>query len=153
MNLTSILPEKVDNVYRGNSKAFYCFVFIVGITLVRSLIHIFSFDGGAESIASIPLHSYTLNAQNAIIQLFALWGTSQLLFGIFYAIVLYKYKSLIPLMYCFIFAEYSIRLFVGLSKPIETEYIPPGAYANFLMPVISLILLYLSTISPKTELQ
>jgi len=101
-------------------------------------------DGGAEWIASIPLSEYSLGAQSTIILMFSLWGSSQLLMAIFYLIVARRYKSLIPLMYCFLIIEYILRFFAGVAKPMEVEHTPPGAYANYLFPIISIIMLYFS---------
>ena len=72
------------------------------MTVVRSLIHLLKDDGGAQSIANIPLDQYSEHAANGIIAVFSLWGLSQLIMGIFYVIIALKYKSMIPLMYIFL---------------------------------------------------
>jgi len=41
------------------------------ITIGRSLAHIFLPDGGAQSIATIPLDSFTTNGEATVIHIFA----------------------------------------------------------------------------------
>lgn len=88
------------------------------MTVARSLIHLFAPDRGAQTIATTPLDTFTNEGVSAVILIFSLWGLSQLIMGIFYVIASWRYKSLIPLMYLFIFIEYLMRLILGALKPI-----------------------------------
>jgi hypothetical protein len=101
-------------------------------------------DGGAQSIATIPLDNYSVAAADVVIHIFAEWGLTQLLFGILYAIVLGRYKSLIPLMYLFILTEYTGRLFIKFYKPIILEGTAPGGVGNYIMIPVALLMLVLS---------
>ena len=101
-------------------------------------------DGGAQSIATIPLDTFTVNGAAALIHLFGLWGLSQLLFGLLYAIVLWRYQSLIPLMYLFILMEYTGRLLLTFAKPFETNGTAPGAIGNYVLIPLALVMLILS---------
>jgi len=120
------------------------------ITIIRSLIHILSADGGANSIAGIPLNLYSSEASQTIIFMFAMWGISQLMIGLFYVYVLFIKPNLIPLMILSLTLEYALRLLVGQFKTIETIHTAPGAYANYLMIPLSIILfLYSIKKQPK----
>ena len=44
---------------------------------------IFTSDGGAQSIAKLPLDTFTQNGADTVVSLFSLWGLSQLLSGLF----------------------------------------------------------------------
>ena len=51
----------IDNsIVSGNipSFVFWMFGILTAVSLFRSLVHIFKHDGGAQSIASIPLDNY-----------------------------------------------------------------------------------------------
>lgn len=111
------------------------------ITIIRSLIHIISPDGGAGSIAGIPLSQYSMEASQTIIFMFALWGISQLIIGLFYIYVLIIKPNLIPIMLLSLTLEYSLRLIIGQLKPILTTHTAPGAYGNYIMIPLSIILL------------
>jgi len=104
----------------------------------------FSSDGGAQSIATIPLDSFTANGADAVILIFALWGLSQLLIGIVYGIVLWHYQALIPLMYLLMIFEYGMRIVLGAIKPIETIGTAPGSIFNVIMVPLAIFMLVLS---------
>ena len=93
-----LLPSSLDNTYRGSRIAVGFFIVLTAFTLARSLIHIVAPDGGAQSIATIPLDSFTTNGAAALVHLFALWGLPQLIIGIVYVIALVRYRSFLPLL-------------------------------------------------------
>lgn len=113
----------------------------------------FSSDGGAQSIATIPLDSFTANSADAVILIFALWGLSQLLIGIVYGIVLWRYQALIPLMYLLMIFEYGMRIVLGEIKPIETTGTAPGAIGDYIIIPLAIIMLVLSLRNSDREAQ
>lgn len=133
-------------MFEFNHKKWIKSVFLVIsiITIIRSLIHIISPDGGAGSIAGIPLSQYSMEASQTIIFMFALWGISQLIIGLFYIYVLIIKPNLIPIMLLSLTLEYSLRLIIGQLKPIFTTHTAPGAYGNYIMIPLSIILFLLS---------
>lgn len=139
-----LLPRTADNHYRGHPLALWLFIPITLVTLARSLIHILRFDGGAQSIATIPLDQYSGEAAQTIVSIFGMWGLSQLLLGAVFALVLFRYRSLLPLMYLLFVAEWSGRLLIGLWKPVATVGQAPGAVGNLILPWIGVGLLILS---------
>lgn len=145
----SLFPKTIDNRYRGLSIAKWLFVAMTILTVGRSLAHMFLPDGGAQSIATIALGSFSLDAASVIIGLFAYWGLSQLLFGLLFMLVVWRYQSLIPLMWVFIFIEWAGRLLLGFYKPLEIAGTAPGAIGNMIFPVLALIMLVLSLRTKK----
>lgn len=139
-----VFPKEITNTYTGSKIALYSFYLLTIITVVRSLIHMFASDGGAQSIATIPLDTFTVEGASVVILIFSLWGLSQLLMGVFYTIVCWKYKSLIPLMYVFILSEYAMRLLLTFLKPITTTGTAPGGVANYVVVPLAIILFMLS---------
>ena len=146
-----VLPKEINNNYKGRKIALYLFYLFTVITIIRSLIHMFAPDGGAQTIATIPLNTFTNEGASTVIFIFSLWGLSQLIMGIFYVMVSLRYKSLIPLMYLFIFIEYLMRLILGTLKPIETSGTAPGAIINFIFPPLVLVLFLLSLNTKKSK--
>ncbi len=144
-----LLPKTIDNQYRGMSIAKWVFVAMTILTVGRSLAHIFIADGGAQSIATIPLDEFTISSATVIIGMFAQWGLTQLMFGLLYVLTLWRYQSLIPLMWLFIFVEWTGRLLLGFYKPFETVDTAPGAIGNLIFPVLALIMLILALRSAK----
>ena len=148
-----LLPSPVDNQFRGIKLSQYAFLLITAATIVRSLIHVFAADGGAQSIATIPLTSYSGEAAAAVILMFSLWGLSQLLMGVVYLVVYIKYKSLIPAMYVLVIFEYAMRIVIGQMKPILTTGTAPGSIENWIMVPVCIVLLALSLIPAKSAKQ
>lgn len=144
-----ILPKIIDNQYRGNPIAKYAFLLITVITIVRSLIHMFAADGGAQSIATIPLDSYTQAGAAVVIMVFSLWGLSQLLMGFVCGFVYIKYKSMIPAMYVLLIIEYIMRMVIGIMKPIVTIGTAPGAIGNYIFVPLTILMLILSLMKNK----
>jgi hypothetical protein len=150
LNFSLVLPKTIDNDYKGSSVAKAVFYSAILFTIVRSLIHMYAPDGGALSIATIPLDSYAHAAADAVIYLFGVWGLSQLLMGVFYLIVGLKYRSLIPLMYIFIAVEYTMRIVIGHMKPLVTTGTAPGAVGNYVVVPLSVLMFFLSIFNEKT---
>jgi hypothetical protein len=85
-----------------------------------------------------------MGAGSAVITIFALWGLSQLLIAIVMLIATLRYRSMIPLLYLFLFVEYIGRVCVGIFKPLETLQTPPGATANIVILSAVLLGMFLS---------
>jgi hypothetical protein len=138
--LQTLFPKKADNSISGLKITVYIFAGIVIISTIRSLIHILAPDGGAGSIAGMDL---TGTDADGIIFAFGLWGSSQLLFAGFQLLVLFRYRSLIPLMYLFIIFEVLLRVLVGRLKPVSFVGTPPGALGNIILLPLALFMLFL----------
>ena len=50
--LNTIFPDVITNDYRGNPNVVWVFGILSIISVIRSLIHIFKYDGGAQSIGT-----------------------------------------------------------------------------------------------------
>ena len=142
--IDKLFPQPVTNEFRGPTAVKWVFVALTIVTVGRSLAHILLPDGGAQSIATIPLDAFTANGAATAVHIFALWGLSQLLLGLVFVIVLWRYQSLIPLMYLLIVVEYSARLLLTFAKPLETHGAAPGAIGNYILIPLALLMLVLS---------
>lgn len=139
--LERLFPRSLDNTFPGHPVSLWVFYALTAMTLWRSQHHIFASDGGAQSIATIPLDSYSQGASETIIGIFALWGHAQLGMAFIMLIACIRYKALIPLLWLFAVFEYSGRFAISLYKPIETVGIAPGENGNMILPWIALIML------------
>ncbi|AHE66889.1 hypothetical protein [Legionella oakridgensis] len=142
--LDRLFPRALNNNYQGYAIAKWIFYLITLITIVRSLLHMFLPDGGAQSIATIPLNTFTSNGAATVILIFALWGASQLLMAVVYLAVIWRYQAWIPFMYLLIFLEYSFRMFFMHVKPVHITGTAPGHVADYVMVPLALVMLVLS---------
>ena len=139
-----ILPGNIrcaDNTIRGIKLPVFVFTVIAVVSTVRSLIHLFSADGGAGSIAGMDL---SVQGAEGIVFAFALWGSAQLIYAIIQLLVVIRYRSLVPFMYLLLIIETMLRMYVGQSKPVSFAHTPPGAIGNYVMLPLAVLMLALS---------
>lgn len=146
--MNNLFPKALNNHYTGHPIAKWFLMAITLLTIVRSLIHMFAPDGGAESIATIPLSSFTANCAATVVLLMALWGLAQLLMSFMYVVVLWRYQELIPLMYVIVILEYAMRIFLMHIKPIHTLGTAPGYVGDYIMLPLAIVLLFFSLRHP-----
>jgi hypothetical protein len=145
--MKSIFPAGGDvAAYHGHILSLHLFVMMTVIGTGRSLVHIFKRDGGANSIAGIPLQG--VSGEN-IVSLFGQWGSSQLLLAVIHWIVILVYPGLVPLMLATVILEQLLRLGVGRLKPLQVPRPPPGAYGTKLLLPVACVALYFSLL-PET---
>lgn len=136
--LEILFPAKADNTLRGSKIPFYIFTLYAILSAARSCIHLLALDGGASSIAGMDL---SVAGADGIIFAFALWGSSQLLFALIQLLVVFRYRSLVPLMWLILILEVLLRQLVGAMKPVTFAHTPPGAIGNQLfLPLAALML-------------
>ena len=149
--LARVFPQCFSNEFIGYKFSLWVFYGLTALTLWRSQHHLFAPDGGAESIASIPLSNYPEAASGTIIGVFSLWGLSQLIVGLIYLVVCFRYKSMIPLLYLLAAFEYLVRFgYVGVYKSIETAGTAPGSVVNLPFAIAFIVLFFFSIVKPKT---
>ncbi|NUM48633.1 MAG: hypothetical protein HUU38_28330 [Anaerolineales bacterium] len=148
--LETLFPS-TPTTYKGQTLAKWMFILLTAVTLFRSLEHIFAPDGGAQTIATIPLDTYPANAAAAVILIFSLWGLSQLLIGLIYLVVLWRYPGFIPFMYLLMIVEYGMRIYLGAIKPIETTGTAPGGVGNYILLPLAAGMLVLSLWPPRPK--
>ncbi|MGD2176324.1 MAG: hypothetical protein PVG71_00720 [Anaerolineae bacterium] len=142
--LDTLFPTQVSNDYEGSPIARWVFAVITSVTIGRSLVHVTAPDGGAQSIVTIPLDTFTPGGAAAVVLLFSLWGLSQLLIGIICVVVIWRYRTLIPFMYLLVTLEYGMRIVLGIFKPIQTTGTAPGGVGNYIVFPLAMGMLILS---------
>ena len=142
--LVKLFPATIDNNFPGNQIALYVCYALTALTLWRSQHHLLAHDGGAQSIATIPLDTYSANASDTIIGIFSLWGLSQLIIGLIYLIAALRYRAMIPLIYLLFTVEYIVRVGIGEFRTIETAGTAPGGVVNLPFAILGLVMLVLS---------
>jgi len=149
--LKTLFPARPDNRFPGHKLALLGFILNILMLIFRGLMHMASPDGGAQSIATIPLDTYSADARANIVAMFGQWGLSQLLLTSLYVVALFRYRSLIPLFLLLFVLEVGGRYVVGHFKPIVTVDTAPGAAATLPLLLIGLVLLGLSLMPSRTK--
>jgi hypothetical protein len=113
---------------------------------VRSLIHIFAPDGGANSIAGIAVD---VQGGSNIIAIFAQWGALQLLLALIYWLVIYRYRFLVPAMLAVVVLEQLFRIGAGHLKPLIVASPPPEAIGSQILLPLAIVAFLWSLIRKK----
>jgi hypothetical protein len=124
---SQILPDN-PREYRGFGVVRLITLAFLLIVVVRSVIHLFAPDGGAESIAGIDT---SVSGGNNIIALFHQWGAIQLLLVSFMLILFFAYKGFTPLVIFFLALDAPMRALAGMMGSIESAHTPPGEALNW----------------------
>ena len=142
-----IFPETANNNYLGHPYVIPAFWFLTIVSIAKSSMYVFKFDGGTESVAKIPLKKFPIEASETLIAFAAVFGLSQLLMSFVYTVILVRYKSLLPLGILLFTSE---NFFAGLITPVLGKKMhsegPRGKICLFshIFPLIGIILFWYS---------
>nr|KGA06352.1 MAG: hypothetical protein GM42_4165 [actinobacterium acMicro-1] len=146
--MTNALLPKNPKVYAGYLVVrIITFVFML-VVVARSAVHLFSPDGGAESIAGIDT---SVAGGNNIIALFHQWGAIQLLLVGLMLVLFFAYKGLTPLIILFLCLDAPMRALAGQMGAVESTRTPPGEALNWPVFFALLILFAVSLISKRSR--
>lgn len=115
------------------------------VAVVRSAIHLFSSDGGANQIAGIDI---SVAGGDNIVAIFHQWGATQLLLAFFLTFLFIRYPGMTPLTLLILAMDPVMRLVAGQMKSVTTDGPPPGESLNG--PVFAfLIVLFAASLIKK----
>ena len=97
------------------------------VMVVRSCIHLFAPDGGAQSIASIDT---SVEGGDNIIAIFHQWGAIQLILAILLLVLFFGYPGLTPLILLTLSLDPVLRFVAGQQMSLTTTGTPPGEALN-----------------------
>ena len=98
------------------------------LVVVRSMIHLFAPDGGAQSIAGIDT---SVSGGSNIVALFHQWGAIQLLLVGLLLTLFFAYKGFTPMVILFLALDAPLRALAGTIGEIESTHTPPGEALNW----------------------
>ena len=97
------------------------------VMVVRSCIHLFTPDGGAQSIASIDT---SVEGGDNIIAIFHQWGAIQLILAVLLLVLFFRYPGLTPLILLTLILDPILRFVAGQKMCLTTTGTPPGEALN-----------------------
>ena len=126
LDIRKVLPKN-PSVFSGYRAVRIFLAIYMFVIVVRSCIHFFSSDGGANSIAGIDI---SVEGGDNIIAIFHQWGAMQLLLVLLLYVLFFKYPGLTPLIALTFVIEPIFRLISGKIMPVTAEGTPPGESLN-----------------------
>ena len=142
-----MFPENPKE-YRGFPAVRLITLAFLLIVVVRSTIHLFSPDGGAESIAGIDT---SVAGGGNIIALFHQWGAIQLLFAGLMLVLFFVYEGFTPLVILFLALDAPMRALAGQMGAVESTRTPPGEALNWPVFVVLAILFAVSIVKKNSK--
>ena len=97
------------------------------VMVVRSCIHLFAADGGAQSIAGIDT---SVEGGNNIIAIFHQWGAIQLILAVLLFVLFFRYPGFTPLILLTLVLDPVMRFIAGQMKSVTSTETPPGEALN-----------------------
>lgn len=142
--MNQLLPPHADNAYRGHKVALALFGLLLLMKVGISLGSIFNGRSAATSADGIPIDSYTPAGAQTVLSLFALLGIANLVICMIGAVVLARYRSLIPVMFALFLVQQSSRYLVLQFLPVARTGTPPGSAINLAILTVLVVGLALS---------
>ena len=118
------------------------------VMVVRSCIHLFAPDGGAQSIAGIDT---SVEGGDNIIAIFHQWGAIQVILAVLLLVLFFRYPGLTPLILLTLALDPVLRFVAGQQMSLTTTGTPPGEALNGVAFYLLLVLFLGSFWSKKTN--
>ena len=135
-----ILPNDLSR-FDGPQFVRFAAAFILCLMVVRSCIHMFTADGGAQRIATIDT---TVEGGNNIIAIFHQWGATQLVSAVLLVVLFFRYPGFTPLILLAMALEPLMRFVASRVKAVTTTGTAPGAAFNGVAFVVVMFLFLVS---------
>jgi MYXO-CTERM domain-containing protein len=139
-----LLPQHVDNSFRGHKLALWLFAVVVFMKTSIGLGTIFNGRNAAVSADGIPLDTFGPPGEQAFLSVFAVWGLAQATIGFLCLIVLVRYRALVPLMFALVLLEHLLRRLIFFVMPISRTGDAPGLLINVALIAVLVVGLALS---------
>ena len=125
-DIKKVFPKNPSR-YEGFRIIRFIAVLFMFVMVVRSCIHLFAPDGGAQSIAGIDT---SVEGGDNIIAIFHQWGAIQLILAVLLLVLFFRYPGLTPLILLTLALDPVLRYVAGQQMSLTTTGTPPGEALN-----------------------
>ena len=139
-----LLPQRIDNRYRGRKLALWLFGLAVAVRITQSVLIIVNGYSIAQSADGIPLETYAPAAAQTIVAIFAISSLHRLIISLICVVVLFRYRSAVPLMFVVLGLSYLAGQLILQFIPMARVGTPPGVVVNLVMFGLTIVGLALS---------
>lgn len=153
--LSRLFPRQIDNTYQGHVLAIWLFAPVVLLKLamgfnVAGMNPWISTGHILESADGVPLGSFPPDAATFIVFSSAAWGLALLVLALISAVVLLRYRSMLPLMISAMTIEQVGRKLISElhlgSRVAENGAAPAGVWINWGLSAALILALVLSLV-------
>jgi hypothetical protein len=129
--LAKLLPSTADFEYTGSRTSLWLLGVVLFLKVAIALGSIFNGHYAASVADGIPIDSYTPQGAQAFVSLFASLGLSQVVIAVLGAVLLARYRALVPLFLLLLLVEYVARKGISIYLPIARSGGSPGGAINW----------------------
>jgi uncharacterized membrane protein HdeD (DUF308 family) len=146
IDVKKILP-KDPSTYKGHKSIRIITAVYLFIVVIRSCVHLFASDGGANSIAGIDV---SVEGGDNIIAIFHQWGAIQLILAGVLVVLFFRYPGLTPLVVLTLAIDPIMRAIAGQMMPVTSQSTPPGEALNW-PAFFTLAVLFVASIAENSS--
>ena len=125
-DIKKLLPNNPTNFEGFRAIRIVTAIYLL-VMVVRSCIHLFAADGGAQSIAGIDT---SVEGGNNIIAIFHQWGAIQLILAVLLFVLFFRYPGFTPLILLTLALDPVMRFIAGQMMSLTSTGTPPGEALN-----------------------
>lgn len=142
--LEKLLPQPIDNTYRGYKAALWLLGLVIGVRMLQSTFIIFNGYSTVTGADGIPLDTYPAAAAQTIVGIFAQSSLWRLIFCLLGVLVLIRYRGAVPLMFVLFLLNFLGAQLLSQFVPLVRVGTPPGPIVNLVLFALMVIGLALS---------
>ena len=133
MTLDRLLPEVIDNSYRGRKPALWLLGLMVFVKTAMGLNSIFNGPVVLTSADGVPLPSYPDPAVRAVVAMFALWALGQIILALLGLLALVRYRAMTAVVFALMLSEHLARKAILQALPIDRSGAAPASAINMVL--------------------
>ncbi|MEY4015511.1 MAG: hypothetical protein RIS46_507 [Actinomycetota bacterium] len=141
IDINQVFPTD-PSIFQGSQFVRIIAGLLLFVVVVRSCIHLFTADGGAQRIAGIDT---SIEGGKNIIAMFHQWGAIQLVLGVLLIVLFFRYPGFTPLIVLTLAFDPVMRFVASRVLSVTSTRTPPGAKLNAPAFVV-LMLLFIASI-------
>lgn len=139
-----LLPQRLDNTYRGQKLALWLFGLLVFMKAGMSLMAIFNGYVVASNADGIPLDTFTPAGAQAVVTLLAMWGLALLTICLLCILALVRYRAMVPFLFALLALEHLSRRLILYVMPVVRTGTSIGIAVNLALLALTFVGLALS---------
>ena len=147
--INQVLPERIDNTYRGHKLALWFLAVVVFIKTLQGLFVISSGYSIVRDADGIPLDTFSVTSAQTVVAMFAISGFSRLLVSLLCVLSLVRYRSAITFMFTLLALDYLGRQLIFHFYPLVRTGTPVGPMMNHFLFALTVVGLVLSLSSKR----
>ena len=125
-NIDKVFPTD-PSIFEGSQFVRIIAALLLFVVVVRSCIHLFAADGGAQRIAGIDT---SVEGGKNIIAMFHQWGAIQLILAVLLYVLFFRYPGFTPLIVLTLAFDPVMRFVASRILSVTSTRTPPGAKLN-----------------------